>query len=379
MYCPHFHARRCRSCTTLTTPYAAQLEAKDQLCRRLLAAHADLRWLPAVASAENGFRNKAKMVVSGSAASPKLGILGADGRGVDLRDCGLYSASLQSAFAAMADFIRLARLEPYNVEQRRGELKYLLVTESPDGELMLRLVLRSEALLPSIREHLPALLSILPRLRVVSVNLQPEHKAVLEGEREIVLTELGDLTMRVNGLPLHLRPQSFFQTNTAVAEALYRQAREWVDECNPARVWDLYCGVGGFALHAAGVWRSVTGIEISAEAIASAQRSVEELKLPRMQFEVGDATAFVRAAPRHPDLAIVNPPRRGIGPELAGLLDASGIESVIYSSCNAESLARDLQAMPSFAPLQARVLDMFPQTEHYEVIVLLQRREALNA
>ena len=65
---------------------------------------------------------------------------------------------------------------------------------------------------------------------VASVNLQPEHKAVLEGEREIVLTRAETLRMRVDGLDLHLRPQSFFQTNTAMAAELYRLGRAWVGE-----------------------------------------------------------------------------------------------------------------------------------------------------
>jgi 23S rRNA (uracil747-C5)-methyltransferase len=70
---------------------------------------------------------------------------------------------------------------------------------------------------------------------------------------------------------------------------------------------------------------------------------------------------------------IVNPPRRGIGPELAGWLEMSSVRHVIYSSCNAVSLARDLAAMPSLRPVTGRVLDMFPQTTHYEAMVLLER------
>ena len=72
-------------------------------------------------------------------------------------------------------------------------------------------------------------------------------------------------------------------------------------------------------------------------------------------------------------MVIVNPPRRGIGADLAQWLEASGIEHVLYSSCNATTLAKDLAAMPSLRPVRARLLDMFPQTSHYEVLVLLER------
>lgn len=355
-------------------PYDDQLAGKQRHCEQLLPA--GVEWLPPVASQESGYRNKAKMVVAGTVEHPTLGILDADGRGVDLRGCGVTAADLRATFDVLAAFVTRAHLTPYDVPTRRGELKYLLLTGSPDGELMLRFVLRSQEPLTRLRKHLPWLRAALPRLRVVSVNLQPEHKAVLEGPREIVLTEVTALRMRVGDVDLHLRPQSFFQTNTAVAAALYRQASEWVAEVDPATVWDLYCGVGGFALHLADGRRDVVGIETSHEAVASAKAARDAAGLTSVRFLAGDATAFALSAGDVPDLVVVNPPRRGIGPDLAAWLESSGARHVVYSSCNAASLARDLAAMPSLAVRRARVLDMFPQTDHYEVIVMLEREGA---
>lgn len=373
MQCHHFDAARCRSCTWIEQPYADQLAAKQERCRELVDPFGPLDWLPPVASAESGFRNKAKMAVGGTVDAPTLGILDPGGVGVDLRDCGLYPASLQAALPLLAEFVTLARLVPYDVPTRRGELKYVLVTESPDGELLVRFVLRSSEALPRLRKHLPWLLAALPRAVVVSANLLPEHKAVLEGDTEVVLTQRATLRMRVNDVDLHLRPQSFFQTNTDVAAALYRIGRDWVDAAAPRSVWDLYCGVGGFALHVARPGRTVVGIETSAEAVASAEQSRDDLGLAGVRFAAGDATAFALGADAPPDLVVVNPPRRGIGPALAGWLEESGVRDVVYSSCNAASLARDLAAMPSLRPRRGRLLDMFPQTGHYEVVVALSR------
>jgi 23S rRNA (uracil747-C5)-methyltransferase len=373
MQCSYFDAGLCRSCTLMGQPYAEQVADKDRHARGLLAAHPGLEWLPPVASPESGYRNKVKMVVGGTVDSPTLGILDDRGRGVDLRGCGVSAPGIAAVLPTLADFVTRAGLTPYDVPTRRGELKNLLITESPDGELMLRFVLRSQEPVTRIRKHLPALLEALPRLAVVSVNLLPEHKAVLEGDREIVLTAADTLRMDLDGLDLHLRPQGFFQTNTEVAAALYRQARTWVEDAAPASVWDLYCGVGGFALHCAGRGRTVVGIESSEAAVAGAPQSAREAGLAGVTFAAGDATAFALAAEAAPDLVVVNPPRRGIGAELSGWLEASSVRHVVYSSCNASSLARDLAAMPSLRPRVARVLDMFPQTTHYEVIVLLER------
>jgi 23S rRNA (uracil747-C5)-methyltransferase len=364
VHCPHFAAGRCRSCSEIERPYPDQLAEKEAQCRALLSAHSGLEWLPTVASTTRGFRNKAKMVVSGSADAAVLGIVDDAGAGVDLRDCLLYPSALQAAFAPIITFIRAARIEPYDIAMRRGELKYLLLTIAEhSGELMLRFVLRSQEALGRMRKRLPELLAALPSLRVVSANLQPEHKAVLEGEQEILLTDEHRLTMRLNGLPLHLLPKSFFQTNTEVAAALYRQALAWVDRVRPGAVLDLFCGVGGFALHCASKARDTTGVELSPEAIASASLSAAEIDAPRLHFRSLDAAAFAASLAELPPLVIVNPPRRGIGSDLCRTLQQSTTTRwLIYSSCNAESLARDLAAMPAFRPREARLLGIFPRT-----------------
>lgn len=373
MRCGYFDAGLCRSCTLLEQRYDQQVTAKQDACVRALGDPDGLVWLPPVTGPEERFRNKAKLVVAGTVDNPTLGILDGAGLGVDLRGCGLYEPAISDVLEPLARWITTTRLVPYDVPSRTGELKYVLLTASPDGELMLRLVLRSTEALARIRKHLPELEAVLPQLVVASVNVQPAHAAVIEGDREIPLTQRQTLRMRVNDVDLHLRPRSFFQTNTTVAAALYRQAAEWIDEAAPATVWDLYCGVGGFALHAAGPGRDVTGVEVSAEAVASAQASAAERELDGVRFLAGDATTFAQGAGAAPDLVVVNPPRRGLGAPLAGWIEQSSARWVLYSSCNPASLARDLAAMPSWRPRRARLLDMFPQTTHAEVLVLLSR------
>ena len=374
MRCDAFEIGRCASCTRLSVPYDAQIAAKQARAAQLLAPFGPARWHAPACSREAGFRNKAKMVVAGSVDQPTLGILDASGRGVDLTDCPLYPAALTATFPTLAAFIARARITPYDVPSRRGELKYLLVTLAEhSGDLMLRFVLRSREPLSRIAKYLPELRQSLPGLRAVSANLQPEHKAVIEGETEIPLGGEETLTMRVNGLPLHLRPRSFFQTNTEVAAALYRQAHAWIAAADPAALWDLYCGVGGFALHCADGRRDVTGIEISHDAIASACRSRDELELARVAFHAADATAFACQATALPPAVIVNPPRRGLGNALCQRLRDSETRWILYSSCNVDTLARDLAGLAHFRIDQARLFDMFPHTDHVEVACLLER------
>ncbi len=381
MQCDYFDAGLCRSCTLMGQPYSEQLAAKEARVRSLLQPFAvDASWLPAVASDERGFRAKAKMVVGGTVEQPTLGILDGQGRGVDLRHCGIIDPRILAAFPALIAGITRMGLEPYDIPARRGELKHLIVTVAASGDLMVRFVVRSEASVASIRSHLTRLTDAVPQLVVVTANIHPEHKAVLEGEVEHVLTSESVLRMRVGDVDLLVRPQSFVQTNTAIAGALYRQAAEWLDELGAASVWDLYCGVGGFALHAAASRRSVMGVESSADAVASAELARDALfaeasARQSIRFIAADATAFALGTTVEavPDVVIVNPPRRGLGADLATWLQNNGPRHVIYSSCNPESLARDLFAMPDYRVARARVLDMFPQSTHLEAITLLER------
>lgn len=352
----------------------------DALLTTALGADAAraIAWEPPLVSQQAGFRSKAKMVAGGQSEDARLGILGPDGECVDLSDCVLHDERLTESFDPIKAFIARAAIEPYHVPSRTGELKYVLVTVAPSGELMIRFVLRSTEALARIRKHLPSLLDALPHAGVVSANILPEHKAVTEGERELLLTSRESLAMDLGAVTLHVRPQSFFQTNTGIARGLYAQVASWVDAAAPASVWDLYCGVGGFALHCIAQGRRVTGVEVSEQAIESARMSVGELAMAGVPgaddvaFVAADATAWARTQVA-PDLVIVNPPRRGIGPELSALLEQSAIRTVVYSSCNAVTLAKDLEAMPSLRPVAGRLLDMFPHTEHYECVVLLER------
>ncbi|WP_409308972.1 23S rRNA (uracil(747)-C(5))-methyltransferase RlmC [Pectobacterium sp. B1J-3] len=376
MHCARYSAGTCHSCQWLEKDYSQQLSDKQKNLADLLQSHPVPQWLPACYSAQSAFRNKAKMVVSGSVERPLLGMLHRDGSAVDLCDCPLYPISFLPVFAVLKQFIARAGLTPYNVARRRGELKYLLLTESTlRGQLMLRFVLRSETKLNQLRSALPWLQQQLPLLAVISVNIQPVHQAILEGETEIILSETSALEERFNHVPLYIRPQSFFQTNPQVASHLYATARDWVSELNITSMWDLFCGVGGFGLHCASSEMRLTGIEISAEAIACARRSAEQLGLTHVAFQAHDSTRFATAENDLPELVLVNPPRRGIGRELCDYLSRMAPNYILYSSCHAESMVKDMDALANYRVLLVQLFDMFPHTAHYEVLTLLKKKE----
>ena len=369
MKCDYFESGRCRSCSELPVAYAEQLAHKQAIAEQALARFAPALWLPPMAGPVAGFRNKAKMAIGGSVDAPTLGLLDGNGVGVDLMQCPLYPPSMQAALVPVREALIAARVPPYDLNLRRGEGKYVLLTEAPgSGELMLRFVLRSRESVERIARQIAAMKAALPALRVVSVNLLPEHKAVIEGDTEILLTADDHVRCRMNDVEFRLTPRSFLQTNSVVGAALYAQARDWIAARASATVWDLYCGVGGFALHAAAHGRRVVGVESTAEAIAAALASSSKI-----DWVCADATDWACRQPAVADCVIVNPPRRGIGRRLASWLDQTGAPTLVYSSCNIESLAVDLGSMPNYQIAAARMFDMFPHTTHFETLVLLTR------
>lgn len=431
MLCQLHDASLCRSCPNLDLPLAQQLQLKQSAVQATLAGQVETAaWLEPFASAPSHFRNKAKLAVSGTTHAPVLGLVDRFDNGTDLTSCPLHVNEIKAALAPLTRAITRMGLQPYSIVKRRGELKHVLITASTNGQLMVRFVLRSTAQLPAIRKGAPRLQSELPGLRVLSVNIQPRPAAILEGEREIILSqdstldmplylpELGVDGVVVNNkksvLPLVLPPQSFFQTNSDVAAGLYAQARAWARDYagggvltgaeaeregaggqagaltgepgaggaysdaiqSSQSIWDLYCGVGGFALALAQPGAQVLGVEVSAPAIDGARAAAAQLSLtsPQVRFEAGDASVLDASGQVYghdkPDLLVVNPPRRGIG-ELAASIEDSGIQRVLYSSCNPASLAKDLEVMSSYRVRRARLFDMFPHTNHAEVLVEL--------
>ncbi|QYJ83209.1 23S rRNA (uracil(747)-C(5))-methyltransferase RlmC [Shewanella aegiceratis] len=376
MKCAYFDANQCLSCRHLNTPLSDQVAAKTATLEALLKDLPVEQWLPPVVGPESGFRNKAKMVVLGAAHQPILGLVSPSGEAVSLCDCSLYPQDMQQLLHRLEAFVRQAGIPPYRVDKAKGELKFILLTRSQvRGEYMLRFVMRSEQAIPRIERELPRLLAEYPEIKVVSVNLQPVHMAILEGEEEIFLTEATRLEEEFNGVPLYIRPKSFFQTHPEVAAKLYLSARDWTRELAPKSIWDLFCGVGGFGLHCASKDVALTGIEIEAEAIACAKMSAETLGLDKVRFTALDSTSFASNSrgEEKPELIIVNPPRRGIGEALCHSLSEFAPKAILYSSCNPKTLAKDLHCISGYRVTKVQLFDMFPHTDHFEVLVMLQR------
>jgi 23S rRNA (uracil747-C5)-methyltransferase len=376
-FCPYFNQGQCRSCDLIELEYSAQMGEKEKVVLSMLGA--DLKLEPSVLSSPQGFRNRAKMSVTGTIEKPVIGLVGDTNldNGRELLRCPIHHPKLNELIAKLPEYITRFNLYPYSIKQRRGELKGLIAFYSPHSRQMyLRFILRSKDCVSRLIKMLPAFQTEFPELVCVTANLQPIPHAILEGKEEIYLTEKHfiDHELSTHGrlIRLRLAPQAFVQTNVEIATELYQTAARWISEAGSKRTLDLYCGQGAFSFFAAPFSESVLAVEINADAVRSATESASEQGITHLQFKCADATQIQDDVEKfNPDLVLVNPPRRGLG-DAVRMLHKCAPRHIFYSSCSIETLSADLKKLsPHYEIKRLQIFDMFPHTRHFETLVWL--------
>lgn len=374
-FCRYYNDQSCASCELIEVPFDQQLQDKEAQIRDVLPAGAQL--LPSVQSSATQFRNKAKLVVTGTLEHPILGLTGTGelDQGREILECPLHHPAINKLIQDLPEFIQEARLTPYRIKERKGELKGLIIYfSSVSLEIYLRLILRSRESLDRIPKHLSKLKLKHPGLTCISANIQPIPHAVLEGEEEIFLTPQHFIRHQFGDVPVSLDPRGFVQTNHLVASELYAEADRWVKELHPIKFCELFSGQGAFSFACAESFQEGLGIEINKEAVQSASLSAQQSGTTHLRFLAADAASVKSELNQFsPDVLLVNPPRRGLGQSSELILEC-GPEFVLYSSCSPESLIQDLKTLSAkYQVKKARVFDMFPHTRHFETLLLLQK------
>lgn len=378
--CQYFERKACQSCSLLS---------RDENTHKRFKTKALLNSMTAVIEVETCIkelvepsfpfdsRSKAKLSVSGSSEVPIIGLIDREYRGVELVNCPLHFKEINAVIQTLPSIISDFKLYPYCIKKKQGELKGIILnSNSRRSQLMLRFVLRSTEALPRIKKALPRILDENPLLKVVTANIQPIPHQVPEGEKEHVLSENEWIFETYGEKEFFLGPKSFTQVSPEVASALYSYVAEVARELRPKLAIDLYCGIGGFAMHLAEHTRKVVGVEFSESAIDAATLSAEKNRLSNLEFLSGDVEGFLvdflTSKKETPELVVCNPPRRGLSQGIIESLVSLEPKVLVYSSCNPETLARDIELLSGSYSLKTLApFDMFPLTEHLEVVARL--------
>ena len=177
------------------------------------------------------------------------------------------------------------------------------------------------------------------------------------------------------GLQFKVSSFSFFQPNTEAAEILYSIVRRYIGDTNQMRVFDLYSGTGTISQILATVAREVIGVEIVPEAVEAAKENARLNGLENCRFIAGDVLKVLDELEEKPDVIVLDPPRDGIHPKALPKILDYGVERIVYVSCKATSLVRDLESFYArgYRLIRAAAVDQFCQTVHCESIALFSK------
>ncbi len=374
--CKHATKKECNSCSLLNCDsYEQTLLEKMEKLKELFDEKIILPPVGCDYIVES--RNKAKISVGGTVDLPILGATKSDGTIKEILECPLHLEEMNKILQYIKSRIKKYNLIPYSIKDKKGELKYLILYKSEQtGEIILRFVLRSKESLDRIRIFYEQdLKNVFPNIKIVSVNIQPIHQAIMEGNDEIILSESKMVKTDLGEKTLFLAPKSFFQVTSHVATKLYSKASEVINSYDSKNVLDLFCGVGAFAIFTSSKDRNVVGVELSKEAIECAKKSAESLE-GNATFIAEDATTFIQNNTTHFDALITNPPRRGLNKEIIEKIKEIAPKVFIYSSCNPESLKRDYEDLKdTFELKEITPYDMFPLTNHMECLAVFELRD----
>lgn len=378
MDCQWFKNNHCRSCELLGNSYEETLLLKEQKLQSLFnGINLNLKPTVGLISSSTGSRNKVKLAVSGDFSNFQFGFYDSALKFSALESCPVHMEGLNDLLPLLKEKLIEYKVIPYSVQEKKGELKYLIISKSQShNEFLVRFVLRSKESLDRLRKLSSELTSNHPLIKVVTANIQPEHKAVLEGEDEIILSEAQYILHQFGDIHLTLGPRSFFQVTPEIAGKLYESVGRSVLALKVTSFLDLFCGVGAFSYFAAKSCSDVTGVEISKEAIVCAESSRKLNSVSgKLNFAALDVGEFLKTQDESFDAVLVNPPRRGLNPEIISDIIVMKPRILFYSSCNAETLARDYSSFKDdYEIAETQVFDMFPFTEHFETLMILKRR-----
>jgi len=385
--CPHFGI--CGGCTYLTMDYSDEVALKEHQVKKLLdgAIDGEYIWEGIKPSPVfEGYRNKMEFSFGDEYKDGPLS-LGMHKRGsmfdVIMTDlCYISDADYRAILKATRDYWADKEYKFFHKMRHEGYLRHLLVRKAKHtGEIMVALVTSSEAE-PDLTEYKDMLLSLNLEGEIVSIlhTVNDSLSDVVKSDRTDILYGRDYINETLLGLSFKISEFSFFQTNSLGAEVLYSTVRDFIGDLSNGSepdkiVYDLYSGTGTITQLMAPVSKKVIGVEIVGEAVEAAKENAKLNNIDNCEFICGDVLKALDDIEEQPDFIILDPPRDGIHPKALGKILHYGVDRLIYISCKATSLTRDLEEIQKagYRVTRATCVDQFPWTANIETVCLMER------
>ncbi len=377
--CPH--AGKCGGCQYRHMSYGEECVAKGQRVAdaMLKVGGIEYNW-PAVLGADqpDRYRNKVQFPVASGAGGGSIGFFRPRSHDViDVEDCLLQPQSASKIRAEVKRWMMTYNIPAYDEKTKKGLVRHLYLRTNHRGQVLVCLVVNGNKL-PEERNLVAWLQAVEPNLVGVMYNINKQDTNVILGRKYRLIWGHDFLEENLMGLTFKLSVPSFFQINRVQTEKLYAKAVEFAGLTGTETVLDLYCGIGTISLCMAQKAGKVVGCEIIPEAIEDAQQNADRNGIENVDFYCGDAgevAAQLSTVDIRPDVIVVDPPRKGLAPEVPEILANIGAEKIVYVSCDPATLARDVKKFTELGYhfVKGQGVDMFPRTVHVETVILLEK------
>ena len=376
----------CGGCMYQTMPYEEQLKMKENQIRELLdpVIVGDYEFQGIYGSPQEfHYRNKMEFSFGDAEKDGPL-TLGLHKKGstydvLTAADCQLVHEDMTRILTCVWEYFRERNVSYYKKMQHTGYLRHLLLRRGTvTGEILVHLVTTSqeEHDLQPLKE---ALLSLPLEGKIVGILhlINDSLSDVVKSDETRILYGQDFFYETLLGLKFKISTFSFFQPNSLAAEILYSVVRRYIGDTREKVVFDLYSGTGTISQILAAVSQEVVGVEIVEEAVEAARENARMNGLGNCKFLAGDVLKVLDGLEEKPDVIVLDPPRDGIHPKALPKILDYGVERIVYISCKATSLARDLELFQDRGYRVEKVccVDQFCQTVHCETVCLLSNRK----
>ena len=376
----------CGGCSLRHLDYAAELRAKQESVLdafrrigRLEVPVLDILPSPDV----DRYRNKVQFPVGvDKNGAPCIGFFaGRTHRIVPCPDCKLQPGVLNEIGNALCAFFAQQGIRPYDEQSGKGLVRHIFLRRGAhSGQIMVCLVC-TRAKLPPAEQLCTALRGQFPAISTILLNVNAKNTNVILGSENHILYGPGYIEDTLCGVPVRLGPLSFYQVNTLAAERLYGVAAQYAQLTPDDTLLDLYCGMGTIGLSMAEQCRELIGVEIVPEAIESAKANAArmgEAVAAKSRFfcaDAGQAATQLAAEGLHPDIVMLDPPRKGCDEATLSAVVRMAPRRVVYVSCNPATAARDAAWLQQngYHAEKVQPVDLFPRTKHCEAVLLLTK------
>ncbi|WP_459129917.1 23S rRNA (uracil(1939)-C(5))-methyltransferase RlmD [Guggenheimella bovis] len=296
----------------------------------------------------------------------------------DTTGCRLVVDDFNKVVECTVGFFREGGYKRYHIMRQVGFLRNLIIRRSlKEQKLLVVLVTTSTDTFDEeafVKELLR--LKLENEIKGIVRIINDSKGETVQSDKEVVLYGEGKLDEELLGHTFHIRPLTFFQTNTLGASYLYSRVLSLLESQHTETIWDLYCGTGTITQLVSSKAKEAIGVDINESSIEAAKKSAEENGVTNVRFLAGDVRKVIDSIEGSADTILLDPPRSGLHPNVRKAIRESKAKTVLYVSCNPKTLAIDLKDLShAFQIDHLELIDMFPNTSHVESAVLMSRKE----